>query len=42
VRRASELHREPDGMLVLRDGVRLRVPRGRRDQLERALEVEEF
>ncbi|MEW5917880.1 MAG: LytTR family DNA-binding domain-containing protein [Gemmatimonadota bacterium] len=43
-RRARELHREPDGSgtLVLRDGVRLRVARGRRELLERALEMEEF
>ena len=44
VRRIRELHREPDGggTLVLADGVRLRVARGRWESMERALEMEEF
>jgi two-component system, LytTR family, response regulator len=44
VRRVRELHREPDGSgaLVLHDGVRLRVARGRWEALERALDMEEF
>jgi two-component system LytT family response regulator len=39
--RISELHRESDGsgFVVLRDGVRLRVARGRWDALAQALEV---
>ena len=42
--RVKELHREADGggAIVLRDGVRLRLARGRREALERALEMEEF
>lgn len=37
-------HRDPDGggTLVLVDGVRLRVARGRWEAMERALEMEEF
>jgi len=44
VKRVRELHREPDGggTMVLTDGVRLRVARGRWDAMERALEMEEF
>jgi two-component system LytT family response regulator len=44
VKRIRELHRESDGggTLVLVDGVRLRVARGRWDAMERALEMEEF
>ena len=44
VRRIRELHREPDGggTLVLADGVRLRVARGRWEAMERALDMEEF
>ena len=44
VKRIRELHRDPDGggTLVLTDGVRLRVARGRWDSMERALEMEEF
>ena len=44
VRRIRELHRDPDGggTLVLTDGVRLRVARGRWESMERALEMEEF
>ena len=44
VKRVRELHREPDGggTLVLADGVRLRVARGRWEAMERALEMEEF
>jgi len=44
VKRIRELHREPDGggTLVLADGVRLRVARGRWEAMERALEMEEF
>lgn len=44
VKRVRELHREPDGggTLVLTDGVRLRVARGRWESMERALEMEEF
>jgi len=44
VRRVRELHRQSDGSgaLVLSDGVRLRVARGRWEALERALEMEEF
>jgi two-component system LytT family response regulator len=44
VKRIRELHREPDGggTLVLADGVRLRVARGRWESMERALEMEEF
>jgi two-component system LytT family response regulator len=44
VKRVRELHREPDGggTLVLTDGVRLRVARGRWEAMERALEMEEF
>ena len=44
VKRIRELHREPDGggTLVLTDGVRLRVARGRWEGMERALEMEEF
>lgn len=43
-KRVRELHRESDGggTLVLVDGVRLRVARGRWDGMERALEMEEF
>lgn len=39
--RIRELHREPDGSghVVLEEGVRLRVSRGRWDELERALEL---
>ena len=44
VKRVRELHREPDGggTIVLTDGVRLRVARGRWEAMERALEMEEF
>jgi two-component system LytT family response regulator len=44
VRRVRELHRQSDGSgaLVLHDGVRLRVARGRWEALERALDMEEF
>jgi two-component system LytT family response regulator len=44
VRRIRELHREPDGggSIVLSDGVRLRVARGRWESMERALAMEEF
>jgi two-component system LytT family response regulator len=44
VKRVRELHRDPDGggTLVLSDGVRLRVARGRWEAMERALEMEEF
>jgi two-component system LytT family response regulator len=44
VKRIRELHRDPDGggTLVLTDGVRLRVARGRWEAMERALEMEEF
>ena len=44
VRRIRELHRDPDGggTLVLTDGVRLRVARGRWEAMEKALEMEEF
>jgi two-component system LytT family response regulator len=44
VKRIKELHRDPDGggTLVLTDGVRLRVARGRWEAMERALEMEEF
>jgi two-component system LytT family response regulator len=44
VKRVRELHRDPDGggTLVLTDGVRLRVARGRWEAMERALEMEEF
>ena len=44
VKRIKELHRDPDGggTLVLADGVRLRVARGRWEAMERALEMEEF
>ena len=44
VKRIRELHRDPDGggTLVLTDGVRLRVARGRWESMERALEMEEF
>lgn len=44
VRRVRELHRDADGggTLVLTDGVRLRVARGRWEAMERALEMEEF
>jgi two-component system LytT family response regulator len=44
VKRVRELHREPDGggTMVLTDGVRLRVARGRWEAMERALEMEEF
>ena len=44
VKRVRELHREPDGggAMVLTDGVRLRVARGRWEAMERALEMEEF
>jgi len=44
VKRVRELHREPDGggTLVLSNGVRLRVARGRWESMERALEMEEF
>jgi len=43
-KRVRELHRDPDGggTLVLTDGVRLRVARGRWEAMERALEMEEF
>ena len=43
-KRIRELHRESDGggTLVLTDGVRLRVARGRWESMERALEMEEF
>jgi len=44
VKRVRELHRDPDGggTLVLTDGVRLRVARGRWEAMEKALEMEEF
>ena len=44
VKRIRELHREPDGggSIVLADGVRLRVARGRWESMERALAMEEF
>jgi len=44
VKRVRELHRDPDGggTMVLTDGVRLRVARGRWEAMERALEMEEF
>ena len=44
VSRVRELHRDPDGggTIVLHDGVRLRVARGRWESLEKALEMEEF
>jgi two-component system LytT family response regulator len=44
VKRIKELHRDPDGggTLVLTDGVRLRVARGRWEAMERALEMEEI
>jgi two-component system LytT family response regulator len=44
VKRIRELHREPDGggSIVLGDGVRLRVARGRWESMERALAMEEF
>ena len=44
VERIRELHRESDGsgFIVLRDGVRLRVARGRWESLQAALEMEEF
>ena len=44
VKRVRELHRDADGggTLVLADGVRLRVARGRWEAMEKALEMEEF
>jgi two-component system LytT family response regulator len=44
VGRIRELHREPDGAgsIVLTDGVRLRVARGRWEALQAALEMEAF
>jgi two-component system LytT family response regulator len=44
VKRVRELHRESDGggTMVLTDGVRLRVARGRWEAMEKALEMEEF
>ncbi|MGH7720155.1 MAG: LytR/AlgR family response regulator transcription factor [Gemmatimonadaceae bacterium] len=44
VARIRELHRESDGSgtIVLHDGVRLRVARGRWDSLQSALEMEEL
>ncbi len=44
LRRVRELHREADGSgaIVLHDGVRLRVARGRWEALQSALEMEEF
>lgn len=44
VKRIRELHRDPDGggAIVLADGVRLRVARGRWESMERALAMEEF
>ena len=44
VKRVRELHRDADGggTLVLSNGVRLRVARGRWEAMERALEMEEF
>jgi two-component system, LytTR family, response regulator len=44
LRRVRELHREADGSgaIVLNDGVRLRVARGRWEALQAALEMEEF
>ena len=44
LKRVHELHRESDGggTLVLVDGVRLRVARGRWDALESTLELGEF
>jgi two-component system, LytTR family, response regulator len=44
VSRVKELHRDSDGSgaIVLRDGVRLRVARGRWEELERGLGLAEF
>jgi two-component system LytT family response regulator len=44
LKRVRELHREADGsgFIVLHDGVRLRVARGRWELLQQALEMEEF
>jgi two-component system LytT family response regulator len=44
LKRVRELHREADGsgFIVLHDGVRLRVARGRWELLQGALEMEEF
>jgi two-component system LytT family response regulator len=44
LKRVRELHREADGSgtIVLHDGVRLRVARGRWEALQQALEMEEF
>ncbi len=44
LKRVRELHRESDGsgFIVLGDGVRLRVARGRWELLQEALEMEEF
>ena len=44
LKRVRELHRDPDGggAIVLEDGVRLRVARGRWEALQAALNVEEF
>jgi two-component system LytT family response regulator len=44
LKRVRELHRESDGSgtIVLQDGVRLRVARGRWEALQAALEMEEF
>ncbi len=44
ISRIRELHREPDGSgsLVLHDGVRLRVARGRWEALQEALEIQDL
>jgi two-component system, LytTR family, response regulator len=44
LQRVRELHREPDGSgtIVLHDGIRLRVARGRWEALQQALDMEEF
>lgn len=44
LKRVRELHRESDGSgtIVLHDGIRLRVARGRWEALQQALEMEEF
>jgi len=44
LKRVRELHREADGsgFIVLHDGIRLRVARGRWELLQEALEMEEF
>ena len=44
LKRVRELHRESDGSgsIVLQDGIRLRVARGRWESLQAALDMEEF